>query len=45
MKQQPDEDPTTYDKASGYGGKMFMACGILAMVGVAVYIENKNKNI
>ncbi len=45
MKQQPDEDPTTYDRASGYGGKIFMAFGVLAIVGVVAYVENKNKNI
>lgn len=45
MNQKPDEDPTTYDRASGYGGKIFMAFGVLVIFGVVAYVENKNNNI
>lgn len=44
MKQSPQDDPTSYDKASGYGGKIFMGLGVLGLIGILVYVENKTKN-
>lgn len=44
MKQTPDEDPASYDQASGIGGKVFMAVGILGLVGMIVYVEMKRRS-
>jgi len=44
MKQQPDEDPTTYDKPSGMGGRVFMGCGVLCMIGLVIYVNKKVNN-
>jgi hypothetical protein len=44
MKQDPDEDPTSYDKASGYGGKIFMGIGVLGLAGIVIYVERKTRN-
>lgn len=38
MKQTPDEDPATYDQASSWGGKIFMASGVLGLIGIIVYV-------
>jgi uncharacterized protein (TIGR03382 family) len=37
MKKAPDEDPTSYDKASGYGGKIFMALGVLGLAALVAW--------
>ena len=37
MKQMPDEEPGSYDKSSGYGGKIFMALGLLGLTGMVAY--------
>lgn len=44
MKSEPDEDPNSYDKASGIGGKLFMGLGVLCMVGSIAYLDYKSKN-
>jgi len=45
MKQSPDQDPATYDQPSGIGGKVFMAVGVLGLVGIIVYVEMKRNSI
>ena len=44
MKQAPDEDPGSYDKASGYGGKIFMGIGVLGLMSIVVYAQRKKQN-
>jgi hypothetical protein len=44
MKAQPDEDPNTYDKASGIGGRVFMGVGLLLMLGGLAYVQMKTKD-
>jgi hypothetical protein len=38
MKQSPDEDPASYDSSSGWGGKIFMAVGLLGLASIIVYV-------
>lgn len=45
MKQTPDEDPATYDQPSGMGGKIFMAVGVLGLVGIIVWVEMKRRSL
>jgi hypothetical protein len=44
MKQTPDESPTSYDKASSSGGKIFMAVGVLSLAGLIVWVEFKRRS-
>jgi len=43
MKQAPDDDPNSYDKPSGWGGKIFMGIGVLGLMGIVAYAEGKRK--
>lgn len=45
MKQTPDEDPTSYDQPSGIGGKIFMAVGVLGLVGIIVWVEMRRRSL
>lgn len=45
MKQSPDEDPASYDSSSGWGGKIFMAVGLLGLASIIVYVEMKRRSI
>ncbi len=38
MKQSPDDNPTSYDKASSSGGKIFMGVGVLSLVGLIIWL-------
>jgi hypothetical protein len=37
MKKLPDDEPGTYEKSSGYGGKIFMGIGLLGLTGIVAY--------
>lgn len=44
MKQMPDDDPTSYDKASSNGGKIFMGFGVLSLAGLLIWVESKRRS-
>jgi len=45
MKQSPEDDPNTYDKATSWGGKVFMGLGIIGLLSMLAYAENKRRSL